>query len=190
MMAEQAGPNLSAVRRAGLVAALVMAAATLPASSAAAANTVEGTCTLSGQLNFDPPLGNELRDAAFRDYASGACSGTLNGVPQGNAPVVIRANGSGTVSCLGGHTTSSGTLTFTRGTKRETDDVKIRFFTDATGAGLQFAGTFRGAVSGGGVAYVNFLPYADESSMAACEAGTLDSARYDLLTRTITPIVG
>ena len=189
VMTRQAGTKTS-VARAGLISVLLAAAATLLPSSAAAANTMDATCTLSGRLDFEPPLSNELRDIAFRDHASGSCTGSLNGVPEEEAPVVLRARGSGTASCLGGHTTSSGTLTFTRGTKGDADDVKIRFFTDMTGAALQATGAFRGAISGEGIAYVTFLPYADEAAMAACETGSLGSARYDLLARTITPVVG
>jgi hypothetical protein len=189
-MAEQPGGEISQLRRAGLVVVLAVAAATLPASPAAAANSLEGTCRLSGQFRFDEPLGNELRETGFRDHASGTCTGTLNGVPVEDAPVVLRAEGSGAVSCLAGHTTSSGSATFTRGTEGDADDVRIRFWTEASGGLTQFAARFGGAVSGQGIAYVNFLPYADESALAACQAGTLHSARYDLVTRTITPMVG
>jgi hypothetical protein len=187
-MAEQPGPQISAIRRAGLIAVLGMAASLLPASPAGAANTMEGTCTFSGLLKFDPPIGNELRELGFRDRASGTCTGTLNGVPQQDAPAVIRARGSGTASCLAGCTTSSGTLTFTRGTKRDVDDVKIRFFTSVVGALTEYTGTFHGAVSGDGFGLVNLLP--GESGLAECEAGTLDFLRYDLMARTITPVVG
>jgi hypothetical protein len=148
------------------------------------------SCTLSGRLSFDEPLGNSLRETSFRDHAAGTCSGTLNGVTQESAPVVIRAKGRGTLSCLAGHTTSSGTLTFTRGTTSDADDLKIRFLTDTTGGLTQFVSKFRGAVSGRGIAYVTFLPYADQSALAACEAGTFGSARYDLSAHTITPVVG
>jgi hypothetical protein len=189
-MIEQPGREIFQLRQAGLVLALALAAVSLPASPAAAANTLEGTCRLSGQFKFDEPLGNELRRTGFRDRASGTCTGTLNGVPVDDAPVVLRATGSGTVSCLAGHTTSSGWATFTRGTEGDVDDVRIRFWTEATGGLTQFAARFGGAVSGEGVAYVNFLPYADESALAACQAGTLKSARYDLVTRTVTPMVG
>jgi hypothetical protein len=173
--------------RAGLIAALALTAATLPASTAAAANTMEGTCTLSGQFSFDEPLGNTTRETGFRDRASGTCTGTLNGIAQQNVPVTLRAKGSGTLSCLAAHTSSSGTATFAPSTGEE---VKIRFWTEASGALTQFAARFGGVVSGEGIAYVNFLPYADEAALAACEAGTFSSARYDLVTRTITPMVG
>jgi hypothetical protein len=176
------------VQRTALIAALAVTAATLSASpAAAAADTMEGTCTLSGQFKFDEPLGNTPRETGFRDRASGTCTGTLNGVAQQNVPVVLRARGSGTLSCLAAHTTSSGTATFT---PPSGEDVKIHFWTDASGALTQFAARFGGTVSGEGIAYVNFLPYADESALAACEAGTFSSARYDLVTRTITPLVG
>ena len=186
---EQARPQMSK-RWGGVIAmlAMVAAAAATPSSSpAAAANSMEGTCTLSGQFQFDEPLGNEPRETGFKDRASGTCTGTLNGVAEHDMPVVLRARGSGSLSCLAGHTTSSGTATFNPSIG---GDVEIRFWTDASGGLTQFTARFGGAVSGEGLAYVNFLPYADQSVMAACQAGMLGSARYDLVTRTITPMVG
>lgn len=175
------------MRRATLIIGLALAAAAAAASPAAAANSLEGTCSLSGQLDFDQPLGNQPRETSFRDQASGTCTGTLNGVPAQNVPVVLRAKGSGTVSCLAAHTTSTGMLTLTPSTG---GSVKIRFWTDVTGALTQLAARFGGAIAGQGIAHVSLLPYADQSVMAACQAGTLRSARYDLVTRTITPMVG
>jgi hypothetical protein len=190
-MAEQLTPEASAIRRVGLIGVLALAAALIAASPAGAANTIEGSCSLSGVFKFEPPLGNEPRETSFRDYASGTCTGTLNGVPQVNAPVVIRGRGSGTLSCLGpGRATNFAKLIFTRGTKSDADDVKIDFVAETVGGLLEFVAVVRGAVSGSGTGHANFLPYADESDFAACEAGTLESARYDLLARTITPIVG
>jgi hypothetical protein len=173
-----------------LIALLAVAAVSLSASPAAATSTMEGTCTISGMFKFDPPLGNEPRETSFRDYAAGSCTGTLNGVPQVDTPVVIRGRGSGTLNCLAGRATNSAKLIFTRGNQDDADDVKINFIAETAGGLLEFVGVFRGAVSGSGIAHVNFLPYADESGLAACEAGALDSARYDLLARTITPLVG
>jgi hypothetical protein len=45
-------------------------------------------------------------------------------------------------------------------------------------------------VSGEAAVEVNFLPYFDESTQAACEAGELRSARYDLIARTIAALAG
>jgi hypothetical protein len=172
------------MRRMWLIVVLALAA---PVAPAAAANSLEGTCKLSGQFKFDAPLGNQLRETGFKDRAGGTCTGTLNGIPAQNVPVELRAQGFGNLSCLAAHTTSTGTATLTPSTG---DEVKIRFWTEAAGALTQFAARFGGAVSGQGIAYVDFLPYADASVMAACEAGALDSMRYDLVTQTITPMVG
>jgi hypothetical protein len=154
-----------------------------PASAAHGLNTFEGVCKLSGELEFDVPLGNDLRTTTFTDTAAGTCSGTLNGVPGDVIPVVNSVTGSGTLSCLAGHATSADTLTFAR-------HYPINIFTDSAGGLTQFVAHSRGAVSGDAVVEVDFLPYFDESTQAACQAGTLRSARYDLVARTITPLVG
>ena len=189
-MAVERGAKGSQAKRVGLIAAMATLAALMAPSPAAAANTLDGSCTVSGMLQFDPPLGNAPGATSFRDSASGTCTGTLNGVPQVDAPVVIRGKGSGALGCLAGRATNLGKLIFTRGTKKEADDVTIGFVAETTGGLLEFVGTFRGAVSGTGIAHVNFLPYADESGLAACESGTLASARYDLFARTVSPLVG
>src|ERR671931_476550 len=99
----------------GLTAVIALAFA-VAAAPASAASTFEGTCTLSGQLTFDQPIGNEPTDTGFNDHAAGTCTGTLNRASLVNTPVLIHALGAGTLSCVAGHTTSTGTLTFTRGT--------------------------------------------------------------------------
>jgi hypothetical protein len=167
---------------AGLMA--VAAAWVMPAAAAVKGpNSFEGTCWLSGELVFDQPLGNELRTTTFTDTASGTCNGSLNGVAGESIPVVNAVSGSGTLSCLAGETMTDDTLTFAR-------HYPIRIFTDATGGLTQFVAYSRGAVSGQAVVEVDFLPYFDESTMAGCQAGTLTSARYDLVARTVTPLVG
>jgi len=153
------------------------------ASAARAPNVFEGTCTLSGQLVFDQPLGNDLRTTTFTDTASGTCNGTLNGVYGDNIPVVNTVSGSGTLSCVAGTTTTDDTLTFAR-------HYPLRIFTHAVGGLTQFVARSTGAVSGEAVVEVDFLPYFDQATMAACQAGTLGSARYDLIAHTISPLVG
>jgi hypothetical protein len=173
--------TISAAVLAGFLASVAWA--TPAATAAKGPNTFEGTCKLTGELVFDEPLGNELRTTTFTDTASGTCSGTLNGVSGDNIPVVNSVTGSGTLSCLAGQTMTDDTLTFAR-------HYPIRIFTDAAGGLTQFVAHSTGAVSGEAVVEVDFLPYFDEATMAACQAGTLTSARYDLIARTITPLVG
>jgi hypothetical protein len=154
-----------------------------PPARADARNTFDGTCRLSGELRFREPLGNAPRATTFTDTAVGTCTGTLNGVPVNDVPVANRASGSGTLSCLAGHATTADTLTFARRSR-------LRILTDITGGLTQFAGRFRGAVSGDGIVEVNVLPYADQPLLEACQAQALRAARYDLVARTITPVVG
>jgi hypothetical protein len=154
-----------------------------PAPAATGPNTFDGTCRLSGEFQFDEPLGNEPQYTTFTDTAVGTCSGTLNGVPGDAIPVVNSVSGSATLSCLAGQTSTADTLTFAH-------RFKIDIFVDAAFGLTQAVGNFRGAVSGDGVVEVNFLPYFDQSTQAACQAGTLSTARYDLVARTITPLAG
>jgi len=154
-----------------------------PAGAATGPNTFEGSCKLTGEFKFDEPLGNTPRYTTFTDTAVGSCSGTLNGVPGDSIPVVNDVSGSATLSCLAGQTSTADTLTFER-------RLKIHIFVDAAFGLTQAVGHFRGAVSGDGAVEVNFLPYFDQSTQAACQAGTLSSARYDLVAHTVTPLVG
>jgi hypothetical protein len=146
-------------------------------------NSFDGTCRLSGELRFAEPIGSELRTTTFTDTAAGTCSGTLNGVSRDAIPVVNDVTGSATLSCAGGYASSADTLTFAR-------RYSIRIFTDSAGGATQVVAHSRGAVSGDAVVEVNLLPYFDQATLAACQAGTLHSARYDLVARTTTPLVG
>src|SRR5205809_7564429 len=119
--------------RARIICLAVLAGFVVPATWAEPAaiaakgpNTFEGTCTLSGELVFDQPLGNELRTTTFTDTASGTCSGTLNGVPEDSIPVVNSVSGSGTLSCIAGSTTTEDPLTLAR-------HYPLTIFTDAVG---------------------------------------------------------
>jgi hypothetical protein len=61
---------------------------------------------------------------------------------------------------------------------------------ESTGGLTQFVSRSRGVISGEGVGYFNFLTYGDPSTLTACDAGTLASARYDAVTQTLTPNTG
>ena len=166
-----------------VVAVAIAALWITPSWAAASTGTLSGSCRLTGRLSFDRPVGNEPRTVAFHDVASGTCTGTLNGVPVRDAPVQNRATGSGTLSCLGGTATTHDRLSFGHG-------VRIRLSTAIAGGLAEFAGRFTGRVSGEGVVQVNLLPYLDQSVLAACQAGALREARYDLVARTVSPVIG
>lgn len=174
------------MRSGGIVGVAVAALAWMGfagTASAARANTFDGSCRLSGQLTFAQPLGDDLRPTTFTDTAAGACTGTLNGAAVEEVPVTNQATGSGMFSCLAGSATTADTLTFDR-------RLRLHITTQDAGGLTQFAGRFAGAVSGDGVVEVDLLPYTDQTALAACQAGTLSAARYDLVARTITPVVG
>jgi len=163
------------------VGLLLIPAAAL--GSAHRPNSFQGSCRLSGELVFDKPLGNDLRTTTLRDSATGTCTGRLNGVPVHEIRVVNRVTGTATASCATGVAHTADTLIFAR-------RGRILILTDSAVAATKGVAHTTGAVSGHSVEHVSLLPYIDQSTLAACQAGTLRSARYDLEARTITPLVG
>lgn len=149
-------------------------------------NRFEGTCHLTGELRFHDPLGNLPRTTSFTDSGNGTCTGTLNGAPMNDLPVVNSVNGSGFLSCAGGHASTADTLTFARGRH----GTQVHIATESAGALTQLVGHVRGASSGHGVVQVSLLPYTNQATLEACQAGSLTSARYDVEARTITPLAG
>jgi hypothetical protein len=146
-------------------------------------NSFDGSCKLSGDLVFDTPLGGDLRTTTLTDNSTGTCTGKLNGIPVHRIPVVNRVTGSATASCATGKAHTVDTLIFAH-------RVRILIITDSFFAATQGVAHTTGAVSGHSVEHVNLLPYTDQSTLAACQAGTLRSAHFDLDAQTITPLVG
>ena len=154
-----------------------------PAPRTRRPNSFDGSCRLTGELEFSTPLGNGLSTTKLADHAKGTCTGKLNGVTVTNIPVVNQVTGTATANCATGTAHTVDTLIFAR-------RYRIVIFTDSYFAGTQGIAHTVGAVSGHSVEHVNLLPYVDQSTLAACNAGTLRKARYDLEAKTITPLVG
>jgi hypothetical protein len=96
-----------------------------------------------------------------------------------DAPVVLRGRGGGTVSCLFGQTRSTGTLTYTHGTRRRSDDVVFRYVAYSNGAVTQFLSVSFGEEGElGGVAHLDTLSQGDPSAFEQCQAGTLSRVPY------------
>src|SRR4051812_1475734 len=98
------------MRAQGIVAVAMAVLSSAGAASAEPATTFEGSCQLSGELRFAQPLGNEPRPTTFTDTAAGTCTGSLNGTAVEEVPMTNRASGSGTLSCVAGHLTTTDTL--------------------------------------------------------------------------------
>jgi hypothetical protein len=170
------------------VAVLALALAACPVASAhhrrhSRPNSFEGSCKLSGDLVFATPLGADLRTTTLTDSATGTCTGRLNGAAVQELPTVNRVTGTATASCAAGRAHTVDTLVFAHRTR-------IVIYTDSSFAATQGVAHTTGAVSGESVEHVSLLPYTDQSTLAACQAGTLKSAHYDLEARTISPLVG
>src|SRR4051794_41400886 len=166
---------------AGALAVLLVSAA--PAAARSHHNSFDGSCRLTGVLEFDQPLGLQPITTTFADSATGTCTGQLNGVDVQDIPVVNVVAGTATASCAEGEAHTVDTLIFAR-------RWRIQIFTDSDFALTQGVAHTRGAVSGESVEHVDLLPYADQALLEACAAGALYDARYDLMARTVTPLVG
>jgi hypothetical protein len=160
---------------------LTAAAGAAPAGAAERPTKFEGSCKLTGDISFSQPIGNVPSSPTFTDSATGTCTGMLNDRPIHELPVVNNVKGSGTLSCLGGQAHTVDTLVFAHRSK-------LRIYTDALLAGTEAVAHSRGAISGDSVEHVTFQ--ADQATLAACQAGTLRTAHYDLDAQTITPLVG
>jgi hypothetical protein len=173
-------------RTIGVALTIFFALAAAPALGAKRPNRFEGTCHMSGEVRFGTPLGNLPRATTFTDSATGACTGTLNGEPMNDLPFVNSVSGSGFLSCAGGRTSTHDTLTFARGKH----GTQVHITVEAAGGLTQLVGYVRGATAGRGVVEANLAPYVDQSVLDACQAGRLESVRYDATARSITPISG
>jgi hypothetical protein len=162
---------------------------TVPASTSAATE-LRGSCNLRGELSFERPLTTFPAQMTYRDRLAGTCSGNLGGVRQVRAPVVLEGRGSGALGCLAVRTRGVLRLTFTRGTPAASDDTSLSFFTQTVGAVGQFANALRGAMSGRAASFGTLLPSLGARTLSSCQAGTLTSARYDLVALTLTPLRG
>lgn len=182
--------NVRRLGVAGLANGVLLATMLAPAPAVASADRAEGTCTIVGRLTFATPIGNEPHETRYEDRATGTCDGTVNGVRDDDAPVVLRAKGVGTLSCVANRGVSHGTLTFTHGTSQHRDDVTIDYIAESTGALSQFVSRIRGRKGGESVAEVDFLTLNDEETLSACADGTLESIAYRSTGTTITPLVG
>ncbi len=167
-------------RRAVLVAAAVVLLASASPASAAQRPSFNGSCELSGVVDFDRPVTNERtrNGGTFRTQPGlGNCIGTLRagGKSLGSRPwsVRARARGRGEFSCLTGSLRGGATMTFLRrnGAPLRVDGrtVKIRariVLRHALVAGtIEFFGA-RGTTAGG---VYNFTP--SVGAVAGCARG-------------------
>jgi polyvinyl alcohol dehydrogenase (cytochrome) len=139
--------------------------------------TFSGTCQLSGEVRFDPPVTNAPQDGDVAGTLSGTCSGTLSDAAGNSRSLDGRAVRSwvrshGTESCDIGQGQGRGALIF--GSRR------VRFTYDEVRTGPNLVLHVAGAKSGDGLAQGNVSPSADPAPiLQACGADGLKSAPVD-----------
>lgn len=159
----------------------------IPATGASAA-TWEGRCEIAGTTTFATPIGGLPAEHSYSDSGTGLCTGTLDGVQKADTPIVLAAEGAGTLGCLAGNSIMQGTITFTQGTETPDDDVAHGYIGEASGGIGQFVSRTRGTNGGSGISIVSAR--SDQATFDACYAGTLGSVSWDATTRTFTPNEG
>ncbi len=136
---------------AGLGAALALAGIG-SAGATEKLNSFAGSCSVQGEVTFNPPVTNTEQPLAVDYQASGTCSGTLDGQNVSDAAVKLHHSGHSQGSCLGARTTAPGhgTITFPDGTV-----IPYTFEFQATGTEVDF--TLSGQRAGTGKGHGTFL---------------------------------
>jgi hypothetical protein len=141
-------------------------------------STFSGSCRLSGQAAFQPPLTNNPQTIDQRVGAHGACSGTfVDGRGRSHAldgsPVIYLATGHGEdASCLRGMATGGGRLVFSW------DDLKFKL--SETRAGGNVLASLSGAKAGSATATAGVSQSENPLSvLQKCAGSGLDKVRID-----------
>ncbi|HEX8065961.1 MAG TPA: hypothetical protein VF520_05495 [Thermoleophilaceae bacterium] len=183
------------IERTGRVAA-VTAAAVLAFAGVADArqspDVFDGSCEFDGSMTFTPPVGTLPAAGGWAFDASGPCEGTLNGEAVSATPAEFHIAGPGDLGCGASVVPegSPGNVTFSRGTRRRSDDVVVEFrfgtFVQVAVSSIPWHAT--GAVSGDLVGISTFP--GDQQIVESCAGGTLGTIPSHVSARTVRPLVG
>jgi hypothetical protein len=156
-----------------------------PALSGEHLDTFAGSCSVQGDVTFDPPATNN-QAATFYTYDSrGTCTGTLNGRTLDSAPVRLTTAGHSDASCMRAMTFPPGdsAITFPDGTRLPTT-------LDFTSKATELDGTFYGTRSGSATVHSTFLTQRTPPDVPAkCAGDGVRTAPMDLTLRTAKPLV-
>ncbi len=173
----------------GMATALVLGAQTATAE----AHSFAGSCALSGDATWDPPLSFEPASRGFTYKATGRCRGVLDGrqLPAAGAPASTSVLGTTLVDGCGyGFTQrATGVLRVARQRAPAGRPASISFTATITVAASNVFAVLRGASRG--KALVHGAPQADAQALVlACAAGTLASVPLPTQLSTVRPLVG
>jgi hypothetical protein len=148
-------------------------------------NSFAGSCSIEGDVTFDPPASNTPTPLTYAYDARGTCSGTLDGREIADAPVAMNQSGRADGACTKAMTTSPGlgTLTF------ESGEV-IRYTLDFTSVGTEVDGTIYGERSGTATGRATFATQRTPSDVTLqCARGEARVVPMDLSMTTQSPLV-
>src|SRR3954447_19410309 len=148
-------------------------------------DSFDGSCSLQGQVKFNPPATDAQQELASSYDASGTCSGKLDGRSVSNAPVRMQQSGHSYASCSQAMTTSPwiGLLTFGDGTR-------IGYTLDFESHSTELDGTDYGDRSGRADVSASFLTQRTSPDVAAqCAGDGVKETPMDLTLTTKAPLV-
>ena len=148
-------------------------------------DSFDGSCSLQGQVKFDPPATNTQQELASSYDATGTCTGKLDGRSVSSAPVRMQHSGHAFASCNRAITTSPwiGLLTFGDGTR-------IGYTLDFDSVSTELSGTAYGNRSGHADISATFLTQRTSPDVGAqCAGDGVKETPMDLTLTTKAPLV-
>jgi hypothetical protein len=148
-------------------------------------DSFDGSCSLQGQVKFDPPATNTQQPLTSSYDATGTCTGKLNGRSVSDAPVKLRNSGHAYAACTRAMTTAPwlGLLTFADGTR-------IGYTLDFTSVSTELTGTIYGDRSGHADARATFATQRTPPDVTVrCAGDGVKETPMDLSVTTKEPLV-
>jgi hypothetical protein len=148
-------------------------------------DSFDGSCSLQGQVRFDPPATNTQQPLTSSYDADGTCTGKLNGRAVSDVPVKLQNSGHAFAACTRAQTTEPwvGTLSFANGTR-------IGYTLDFTSISTELTGTIYGDRSGYADARATFATQRTPPDVTArCAGEGVKETPMDLTVTTKAPLV-
>lgn len=135
-----------------------------------------GSCSLQGDVTFNPPATNSQRPTAYSYDAIGTCTGTVNGHAVSNAPIHLHQAGHADASCVQALAFPPGVGAFTFA-----DGSRIGYTLDFSSELTELDGTAYGTRSGAANGHGSFLTQRSSPTITLdCGGAGLKKAPMDM----------
>jgi hypothetical protein len=145
-----------------------------------------GSCSVQGDVTFDPPATDTQKPEHYAYDSKGTCTGTLDGKALSNAPVTLQQAGHADASCLQAlaFPPGEGELVFGNG-------VRLPFTLDFTSKGTELDGTAYGTRSGLAPGHGTFATQRTDAAAVttACAGDGVKTAPMDMTFSTSSPLL-